>query len=513
MATIWTILFGVLFIVNVASWVILFEYREFNLGLSLALMIVGLIAAKLNQKKIQDFYQSQWFKNFSKKFIRVFICFGILGMLNYLVFKNSKTYDFSGRFVHGLPPQLQTLITSFKSPVEIKVFSPKKHFAVFQNYLKQFEEYGSEFQIEYIEPSLRPDLVEKFGVTSERMVWMKYGEKVVKLSKFTHQDFASGFHRLSREYELKVGFTTNHGEPSLESKEKTGLSALKGFLKSNGIQTKPINLLSGALTEKELGELDAIAIWGPKSAFSQDELSRLQNFLNQGKSLYIAIDPTLNADPNKDLRSWLAVNGIFIDNAFVIDKKSFVNGSKGSIPLVNSQWGAKDYMKLSFPVFFPLSAPVYTTPGFEANNKNLKVEPVLVSSHKPHSWSERSKEEFLKQDLKYTEGVDAEGPLAMMVLLKNEKTSILGVGSSRFVENQYARFSNHFELFYQGLNSLGPESTKIKLSNFVAKEEPIFIGQTHMKLVFSIVVIFLPLIFLGLSIYIYRRGIKAPQVA
>ncbi|NLI20485.1 MAG: GldG family protein [Clostridiales bacterium] len=87
-----------------------------------------------------------------------------------------------------------------------------------------------------------------------------------------------------------VGILQGHGELT-----ETTLANFTDFLQSNNYDHRAVNLLSG----DSLADVDLLLIAGPQKDFSQDELSAIAGFAQEGGSLFVTRDYTDPADlPN-----------------------------------------------------------------------------------------------------------------------------------------------------------------------------------------------------------------------
>lgn len=124
--------------------------------------------------------------------------------------------------------------------------------------------------------------------------------------------------RLTIKNKPKIGYITGHGEPQLENMEQ----AIKEL--SVLYDIKPISLLS----EPKLSEYKSLLLIGPMATISNSQLRRLDNYLADGGSLFIAIERVngmlndgIGISVNTGLEQWLLSKGIYVDDSFIVDKK------------------------------------------------------------------------------------------------------------------------------------------------------------------------------------------------
>jgi gliding-associated putative ABC transporter substrate-binding component GldG len=175
---------------------------------------------------------------------------------------------------------------------------------------------------------------------------IKIGEKteiipVIQPGAALEYAVSSAIKKLSLTKKPVIAFLQGHGEPQAEAMPQVyqALSVLNGI--------EPIKLND---TSKVLERFNTLAIVAPKDSFPAYQLAQLDEFLNQGKNLLLAINRVqgdlnrgLGSSLNTGLEKWLLQKGISVDNNFVIDVNCASVG-------VHQQQGAFSYTtSVSFP--------------------------------------------------------------------------------------------------------------------------------------------------------------------
>ena len=174
---------------------------------------------------------------------------------------------------------------------------------------------------------------------------------------------SSAIKKLSVTRKPVVAFLQGHGEPTLEamSQVRQALSVL------NNIEAVQLND-----TSKALDKYNTLVIVAPKDSFPAKHLAQLDDFLNQGKNMLLAIN-RVQGDLNRGmgtglstgLEKWLLQKGISVDENFVIDVSCASVG-------VRQQQGSFSYTtSLSFPYI-----PVLT--GFAQHPVTTGLSSVLM---------------------------------------------------------------------------------------------------------------------------------------
>ena len=223
----------------------------------------------------------------------------------------------------------------------------------------------------------------------------------------------------------------------------------------------------------------------------------------------VALDPDLNQDVHTELRALLSRYRLVLRNDLVVDRKSFVNGSNGSIPMVDT-YNTEHAITQKFKgqVFFPLVSSIDEVSDGITNVGSAekgKVSILTSTSLFPESWGETSIKELAAQKMSYTQGKDRPGPLNLAAAFESEHNKIVAFGNSTFVLNAYLKFGANYTLFLNSLSWLVDEDRLISFNLPIVQSEPIFISAPQMGIVFYFSVLFSPLILFGISVYMYRR--------
>lgn len=163
---------------------------------------------------------------------------------------------------------------------------------------------------------------------------------------------SSSLRKLTETQHKKIAYVKGHHEPALSQ-----LQDIEKILRPNYI-------LSPTHINKDtpIDSFESLVIVGPSLEFTNEELNFLDNFLEQGKNIFIALDKVdydaelQQAYPiNTRLELWLKQKGILITNEFVVDN------SCGEVKLEDV------VMPINFPFFPQITnfTPHPTTNGVE----------------------------------------------------------------------------------------------------------------------------------------------------
>ena len=488
----------------IATWISIPEVKIVNYILMACSLVFTCVIILLNKSQFKKIYTSRFFNSFVSALVSSFLIFFILGLLNYLVFKNPLSWDVSKRGYHSLTKQTQQVLEGLDRPLTFHVFAPKSSFAVIRQLTELYRLSYSNLTVEFHDAQLRPDLVKSYNITKTPALVMEYphsdGPRRSTVSQFSEKEITTSVLKISRSKKITIYFTTGHGEINLQSEGNTGASALTEMLNTNNYILKSLNLARSSVIPSEA---DALIIWGPKTGFFDNELALLNQFYADGGNVMIALDPSFKGTPLQELRDWVQKRGLFLTNNLVIDRLKFVNGSNGTIPFVHLYNTEHAITKsVNDEVFFPLVS------GSEvvSDHENSDSWSILAQSNIfPASWGETSPNELIGFKMTYHDGVDIRGPLGYAAALETKKNRLVVYGNSSFVTNTYKKFSNNILFAVNSFNWLTGEESLITFDTPAMIDKPIFIGQNQLGVIFYFSVVFIPLLLAAFAFYLYRR--------
>lgn len=492
----------VLYFVLIALWISIPDVLVLNISLTIFNLVLTLVLVYLNKEPLSIYYQSQQFRKLTEALVFVSLIFCLLGVVNYWSFKHPLQKDFSAFKMNSLSDQTVSVLKNMKGELKFKLFARKQDSLPWMTLFEFYRAQKNDLEISKIDIDIRPDLVADYHITDTATLVIEYNGKRQYVTERDELNITNGLIKISRAADPVVYFVQGHGEADLANAETEGMKFIFEAIKNSAIDVRPLNLLS---TQEIPFDAKTLIVWGPKTALQSSELKVIQRFLDRKGNLLLAIDPDLNQDPQPELRKLLERYRLILRNDLVIDRKSFVNGSNGSIPLLDTYNNEHAITrKFKGQVFFPLVSSVEEIPESPTSEKG-KITMLTSTSVFPDSWGETSIGEFAKGSINYTAGKDKPGPLNLAGTFESEHNKIVVFGNSGFVLNAYLKYGTNYAFFLNSLSWLVDEDRLISFNLPIVQSEPIFISGPQMGIVFYFSVLFSPLILFGLSIYMYRR--------
>lgn len=492
----------ILYFVAIALWLSIPEEIWLNGFLTVFNIMLSCLLIYLSRAEFIVFVKSTMFKNMLNSFISVFLIFCILGLVNYLAYKNPKAWDLTSSGLNSLTAQTKNVLESLNGPLTVRIFAARQQSTGLKGLLELYRLEKSDIEIMTIDPETRPDLVQKFGVTRNGSLVFDFAEKREQVVAVNELSVTNTLLKLSREKNPDICFTTGHGESDLDVEGEEGFSYLKTVLTTSSYQVK--TLLTASLTEIPK-ECNALVVLGPKISFRDSEVEMIEDYLKEGGGVFVAIGPDFNRDLFENLRQMLARWGARINNDLVVDNQNHISGSNGTVPMV------KDFPKnhlivnaFEGVVFFPLVSSIE-----EASTEDVQMSfhPLARSSVFPQSWAEKNNKELIEGNLEFHPGVDLPGPVTMAAALeqKDGQARLVLFGNASLLMNAYANYGKNYLLFLNSLSWISGEERLIAFDVAAIQDRPVFISSPQLGIIFYFSVVFGPLLLLLVAFVVYKR--------
>ena len=386
---------------------------------SLALLIAGLLIIGLWFLLLDQIAPGFWGRRSTQvgtnAIIATLAMFVIIGLINFLGVRYGVQIDLTENQLFTLSPQSQQVVRNLDQSVKVWVFESPANPAD-QELLENYRRYGSNLEFEFVDPQLQPELAQKFNVNYIGEVYLEYGnqrELVQTISqgeRLSEVQLTNAIERITGDRTDKVYFLQGHGERPLEASDEGGLSQAVSALETKNFTVEPLNLAEQPAVPDDAS---LIVIAGPKRALFEPEVQALEDYLADGGSLLVMIDPDTNPGLEPLLSDW----GVTLTNQIVIDAsgQGRLVGLGPATPLV-TQYGDHPITQdfgTGFSIY-PLAQPVDMEPV-----EGIQETPLVITS--PQSWAENTPEQ---QPLEFNEQEgDRPGPLVLGVALSRQDSS------------------------------------------------------------------------------------------
>lgn len=492
----------VLYLLCLFLWLVLPGQITLNISVCIFTLCLTVVLILKNKEDVEGYLKSTQLKNMVQHSIHVFLIFCILGLINYLSYKNPSQWDLTTNQINTLNQQTIKLIKRINQRLFFKVYSNRENARSILPLLELYRLENSYVTIELIDPEVNPLRVQKDRITKYGQVKVEFNNRTAKFSDYSERAITNALLRVLRDHKTTVYFASGHRVSSVQDEGPQGLSQLKTYLESEGHSVREISL--SALKEMP-SRHTVLVLWGPQDGLLKQEMESLKHFLQRKGSLFMALGPQMNFDPFGPLRNLIAdERSITIANDFVVDSLSAVKDSGGSVPVIEKfDFQHPITLEMTGQVFFPLVSSIQFM-----EQPQVKLSRLAQTSGFPGSWAERNFDEVKKQKVSFSQGQDLMGPITVIGASELDGVKTLMVGNASFVHNQYFNFQNNFLLFSNAINWLIGQDDFISFSRPKEKAEKLILSAPAMNVIFYFSVISAPLILFMLAFIFYRRRIR-----
>ena len=482
------------------------------LQISIGLLIISLaVSAILNPDSVRRFLSGRQARYGSNSLILTVAFVGILVAGNYIVFNNTdllgSPYDFTEDKSNTLAPETLQILAELQEPVVATAFySSNSDPSGADDLLQKFKNNSDgNFTFSFVNPDLDPVAAREAGVTGDGKILLQSGENKEIADFVSETELAQALLRLISPGSRTVYFLQGHGEISLEPGNELAYSVVQSTLEAKNYTVNTLNLLN----TREIPE-DALAIIvaGPQKPVSQEEVTLLKDYVDNGGSLVVLEDPRYftqfgdAADPMADYLSkeW----GIVYNDDVVIDTVNQQNPFAAISSLYNPSHPITQNLTENLFVIMP-QARSLTISGEKEN-----ITQTWLISTTESSWGETA-------ELSDTEApafdaeTDVQGPLYLAIAGENAVTTgrVVVFGNSLFA------IDGNFDVYGNGnffINSVDWAAEQEDLLNLTTRPrtERIFMPPVEtwrFLLLVLVIVIVIPgmVVFFGISTWLSRR--------
>ncbi|MBD1213912.1 MAG: Gldg family protein [Dolichospermum circinale Clear-D4] len=376
----------------------------------LSLIITGAVICAL--WVVVQTQQSKWWQKRSTQsttnaLIATLSVLVILGLINFLGIRYHLRLDLTDTQLFTLSPQSRELVSNLPETMKVWLFTKEKN-SQDQELLDNYHRQSNKFKFEYVDPELKPGLVDRFGVKDYGEVYLEFQTKRQLVQRISEDERLSEIKLTNRLQQMinpktaKVYFLQGHSEHPLSGSKGAISQAIQGLIDKNFT----ISTLNLAERPQVPNDADVVIVAGPQKELLTGEVTTLQNYLNRGGNLLLMIDPNTNPKIDTLLKEW----GVRLDNRLVIDN-SGESLQLGPATILVTEYGqhpiTQDFAN-NISVY-PLTRPLEIDPvsGVESMVL-LKTKPY------PNSWAESDQK---SEKLEFNEDKDLKGPLTLGVAL------------------------------------------------------------------------------------------------
>lgn len=335
------------------------------------------------------------------------IVLAIVGALGFLANRYHEKWDASEAKVHSISDQTQKLLAGLEQDVQVVAFYPKLDQANARALLDKYQYASERVKIEYADPNARPDLVERYGVTPEKigegLLYVKIGEESVQIDKADEEKLTNAIVKLTRRSHKKAYFVTGHNERAAEGKgadDKEGFAQAADALRNENYRFETLNLETKADVPDDA---DVVILAGPTQNLRPGDADKLQRYLERGGAVMVLIDPRANTDVGDVLAKW----GVQVGADVIVDRVQGIFG-QATTPLAGEYANHEITRDMREVTSFPMTRSLAIEP-----NAAQQIAAIVKTGRE--SWGERDLEQLFTSGVAELAPDDVKGPVTIAV--------------------------------------------------------------------------------------------------
>jgi ABC-type uncharacterized transport system involved in gliding motility auxiliary subunit len=455
----------------------------------------------------------------------------ILASLGYFSSRYTHRFDVSESGVHTMALQTTELLERLEEDVSITAFFTEAEAPEIRDLLDRYGYASERINLRFIDPNAAPGLVEELELSSEDLargvVQLSLGSgETISLSAFTEPALTNAIRKLTMSTGKRVYFLTGHNERSIESGSADGdlgqLAAAAGHsgaapstdafdraAQSLRNETYAVEPLLLATMEAVPSDASVLIIAGPTRPLLPNERTAVQRYVEEGGSLFVAIDPRSQTNLYDLLEGW----GILLGDDVVVDRALAVFG-QATTPIAGEYDGRHPITKLlREPTLFPMVRSVEIDAAFDSDYSILvKTGPESWAERDLEAWRETGRAEFGDEDLLGPVPVAIAGTPRMGGAGSESGTvgRIVVFGDSDFATNEFIDALRNRDLFINSVNWLAGDIEQITVRPNVARASSFQMSQDEFRRIQYLSLFVLPEAIAIFGVLVWWRRRSAP---
>ena len=264
------------------GWYIVQRQFDLVLQISLGLIVIGLAGyALLDPEHARQLLTGRQARYGSNALVLSLAFIGILAVVNWLAYKNTKRWDLTEGKQYTLAKETIETLGKLTQPVHAVAFFTKQTSSEQAKSLLDQYAYNSngKFDYEFVDPNANPAAAEQAKITRDGTVVLNMAGQQEPVTTVSEQELTGGLVRLLNPEKRAIYFLTGHGERSPDQGGQESYSTLKTTLESKNYAIATLNLL---VQNQIPADAKVIVVAGPKKQLAQSEVDMLSAFQDKG---------------------------------------------------------------------------------------------------------------------------------------------------------------------------------------------------------------------------------------
>lgn len=465
-----------------------------------AALLCLLLFAIVHFSRLKAFSSRRSTRMGANSLLMILLFVSILAIVNFLAARHSIRWDLSENQNFSLSPQTYRVLRNLPREVLVTVFTREKD-PGYQSYKERLDSYrqaSPKMTVEFVDPERQPKIAQNYGINRTDTAVFESAGHTVRVTSPSEVELTVALIRVTQDRQKQVLFLEGHGEPSLDDRERTGLSAAKDILLKQGYEVGTLSLLKEAAVPDQTAIL---VVAGPRRPVTTEEQERIHTYVEKGGHLLLLIDPDTQADLNPLLTQW----GLGVGPGVLVDLQDRLAQGDLTSLLVRTFTEHEITQDLSAAVLFPLARHITFD---EQTGKAWDYVPLARTS--PNSWAET---DIKGRVVNLDEKEDIKGPLPMAAAISPKvapeegkpRPAVVVIGNSTFATNAFVNFPGNSDFFLHTAAWLAEERNMMSLVPKDSALRPFTPNPLQERALLYLQVILLPVAMFVAGILVWRK--------
>lgn len=466
---------------------------------------------------IKNSFQSRKFKSGAYSTVISVVVIAMILIVNLIVGELDLKVDLSSEALYTLTDETKDIANNVKDDVTIYyIVSDGNEVDQVKEIVNKYGSLSNKIKVEMKDPVLYPTFTSQYvteSVTQNSVIVVNNTTdtfKYVPYSDMLEYSYDSSYNAQVSGIDVEgqitsaIQYVTSSDLPTiytLEGHNEASLgSTIESALKKQNVTINSVNLLSADSIPEDCSLL---LINGPLYDFSEDEVTKVKDYLGAGGNAIILADYTTEEMPN--FNGLLEYYGISLADGIVIEgeNSNFMSGNPAYlIPTINSHDITSAIRTNNKSVVVPVSKGITK---LDTLRSGLTIDSLLTTSDKAFSKIDVNSSSYEKS------GEDITGPFDLGVLITdtyNEvESKLLVFGSSYLIDDGMASYSQlgNADLFVSAVNYLTEQDNSLSIP--VRSVDTNYLTLTSAQVNFwgAIVIVIIPLVIIAIGIVVTVR--------
>ncbi len=291
------------------------------------------------------------------------LALSILLLVNFAAARYTHRWDLTRNGAFSLHPVTQRALKAVTKDVDVYAFFPSSDITTTRAARETYDAFtyaNPLIHVTVVDPTQRPDLVEKLGVRGTKMTIVQAGDHRAWFPNFGEAELAGALLEVARDAPKVVYWVIGHGEREVELTGGAGYLQLEKELKKSYFQLRSLSLAPG---EKVPADASLLVFADPRKPLPAAEIDAYQEWLRNGHRALVLVDVDLEqaAGQKTPLAGLLEPWGLNPLPAVIVDPRSrtgetdpriVVGDEFGRHPATQSLAGQRAVFPLARPLEF-----------------------------------------------------------------------------------------------------------------------------------------------------------------